>query len=371
MTHVVHYVHEGRVYAYTPYAREIDVWASLFPTVVIVGPLRAGPPDDDAGPMRASNISVRAIPESGGHTLGAKLRQLALLPRLVSSVWVALSDADAIHVRCPGNLGLIGCVLAPLRSRRIVAKYAGQWGGYAGEPRTVWFQRWLLRSRWWTGPVTVYGRQETDPPHIVPFFTSALDDEQVARGRASAAARTCTGPLRVLFVGRLTSAKRVDALIEAVATTSRADVSHCTIIGAGPEAARLEHLVVARSEGDRIRFAGPRSFDEVLDAYATHDVLVLASDTEGYPKVVAEAMIFGLVVIGSDFGAFRLLLGSGAGLLVAPGDSVGIARALRQLAADPARTGAMSALASHSASHATLSHLGEAIRSLLQEHWPA
>jgi hypothetical protein len=41
-----------------------------------------------------------------------------------------MRSADAIHVRCPGNLGVL---LAPLFTRRLVAKYAGQWNGHHGE----------------------------------------------------------------------------------------------------------------------------------------------------------------------------------------------------------------------------------------------
>ncbi|MCA2994748.1 MAG: hypothetical protein ING97_07360, partial [Gemmatimonas sp.] len=66
VSHVVHYQHDGRLFAYGPYAREIDVWASLFPEVVIVSPLRHAPPPADAAPLGARNVAVRAFPESGG-----------------------------------------------------------------------------------------------------------------------------------------------------------------------------------------------------------------------------------------------------------------------------------------------------------------
>ena len=114
---------------------------------------------------------------------------------------------------------------------------------------------------------------------------------------------------------------------------------------------------------------GPLGYDRVLDAYVGHDVLVLVSDTEGYPKVVAEAMAFGLVVIGADYGEFRQLLGDGAGVLVAPGDQNAVTCALQRLAADPDERQRMSRRASERASRASLSQLRVALERLLEARW--
>src|SRR5450759_4705273 len=130
VSHVVHYCSEGCLFAYGPYAREIDVWADLFPKVVIAAPLRHGSPPADCLAFTRSNISVFPVKETGGQSLKAKLVQVVCLPALIASLCKAMHKADAIHVRCPGNLGLLGVVLAPLFSRRLVAKYAGQWSGY-------------------------------------------------------------------------------------------------------------------------------------------------------------------------------------------------------------------------------------------------
>jgi hypothetical protein len=152
VTHVVHHVHEGRVWAYAPYARELDLWAALFPTLVLVAPVRHGVPPGDCAPLDARNLVLRPMPESGGVSWRAKGRQLVRAPWLAWRLWRQLAGVDAVHVRCPGNIGLLGVLVAPLRSRRLVAKYAGQWAGYPGEPRTVRLQRQLLRSGGCRGP---------------------------------------------------------------------------------------------------------------------------------------------------------------------------------------------------------------------------
>ena len=39
-----------------------------------------------------------------------------------------MQDADHIHLRCPGNIGLLGCFSSNFISKKIkTAKYAGNW----------------------------------------------------------------------------------------------------------------------------------------------------------------------------------------------------------------------------------------------------
>ncbi|HEX3127360.1 MAG TPA: glycosyltransferase [Thermoanaerobaculia bacterium] len=365
VSHVVHYRHEGKIHAYAPYAREIEMWADLFPEVRIAAPCEDGPPPGDASAIDRPNVDVDPQPRTGGDTLGAKLKQALLLPVLVVSLARALRRADAVHVRCPGNLGLLGAVMAPLFSRRIIAKYAGQWNGFPGEAWTVRLQRAILRSGWWKGPVTVYGSWPDQPAWIVPFFTSVLDREQIGRARRAAAGRILKDRPRVLFVGRLSRAKNVDVLLDALAQTGLPG----TIVGDGPERKALEERAVRL--GVDADFAGGVDFDRVLGFYETHDVLVLASETEGWPKAIVEAMAFGLVCIGSDRGLIPQILGEGRGFVVPPRDVDALAAALRR-AADPghaADTRLIGECAAAFGQRYSLEDLREALRELMAERW--
>jgi glycosyltransferase involved in cell wall biosynthesis len=282
-----------------------------------------------------------------------------------------MSGADAIHVRCPGNLGLLGVVLAPLFSPWVVAKYAGQWDHYRGEPWSYRLQKALLGSWWWRrGVVTVYGRWPGRPSQIIPFFTSMLTAEQFARAGRSVGSRRPGGPLRVLYVGRLSSAKHVDTLLEAVAALPERGIdSCCTVVGDGPERPSLEALVARLGLHDRVTLAGGMAFDRVLDQYERADVLVLASETEGWPKAIAEAMAFGLVCIGSNRGLVPQMLGEGRGLTVAPGDAAALTTTLALVARDPDAAAEMRIRASAWARSHTLEGLRDALAGLLEERW--
>src|ERR1035437_6797387 len=303
VSHVVHFCSGNRLFAYGPYAREVDVWADLFSRVVIAAPLRHDAPPDDSLPFGRSNISVFPLKETGGDSWRAKLVQALCVPALIPDLCRVVRKADAIHVRCPGNLGLLGVVLAPLFSRRLVAKYAGQWSGYPGEPRTVRLQRDLLRSRWWRGPVTVYGEWPGQPSKVIPFFTSILTDEQVCRAREAARDKRSVDWLRVLYVGRLSRSKNVDTLLEAAALLKNRGIGvSCAVLGDGLERRSLEARSSALDLGGHVQFTGAVPFERVLEFYEWADVLVLTSETEGWPKAIAEAMAFGLVCIGSNRG---------------------------------------------------------------------
>src|SRR5439155_998129 len=113
VSHVVHYRHEDRLFAYGPYAREIDIWADLFPELVIAAPFRQLEPPGDAIPFTRANISAFPQLETGGDGFICKATQLMALPFHFWRLAQAMRQADAIQIRCPGNLGLLGCLLAP------------------------------------------------------------------------------------------------------------------------------------------------------------------------------------------------------------------------------------------------------------------
>ena len=366
LSRVAHYEHAGRLYAYTPYAREIDIWADLFPRIAIAGTLRREPPPGDCSEFTRDNIAVWPVADPGSR----RLAQLWSLPRQLWQLCRHMLRADAIHVRCPADLGLLGVLLAPLFSRRLYAKYATQWTSFAGESWVWRLQRAVLGSHWWRGPVTVYGAWPDQPRHVVPFFTSVLTDAQVDRARIAAQARVSgPGPLRLLFVGRLSKSKNVDVVLAAMAATQLNGQLTCTIVGDGSQRAALEAQAARLGCNGRVRFTGGVSFERVLEFYEQADVLVLVSELEGWPKAIAEGMAFGLVCIGANRGLVPQMLAGGRGLVVEPGDVAGLAGALRYVATHREECSQMAQRAALWAQRYSLEGLRTSLRELLTQHW--
>ncbi len=101
------------------------------------------------------------------------------------------------------------------------------------------------------------------------------------------------------------------------------------IVGAGPEQANLAQLAEKEQIADRIVFTGFKN--NALDFLAAFDAFILASQSEGLPRVVLEAMLVNTAVIGSRVtGTAELIEHNQTGLLFEYGD---IAQLTQQLIA--------------------------------------
>lgn len=86
---------------------------------------------------------------------------------------------------------------------------------------------------------------------------------------------------------------------------------------------------------DRVVVHGPVPRETVAALYRAADIFVLPSNKEPYGTVYGEAMAAGLPVVGWRAGNLPHLADDGVeGLLIAPGDIEGLARALQMLAID-------------------------------------
>lgn len=146
----------------------------------------------------------------------------------------------------------------------------------------------------------------------------------------------------VLCVARLVPKKGVDLLIEATAMLrSRIPDLQVEIIGGGPMEESLKRLGDTLGVLGRVRFLGPRAWDEVEAAFRRCSMVVLPcrvaqdGDRDGMPTVLTEAMARGLpVVCTSVAGIGELVRHRETGLLVAANDPAALADAIEVLRQD-------------------------------------
>jgi glycosyltransferase involved in cell wall biosynthesis len=99
-------------------------------------------------------------------------------------------------------------------------------------------------------------------------------------------------------------------------------------------AARLDADIARYALDGRIAVLGAVSPEQLAELYAEADVFALASRLEGYGMAYAEAIAYGLPVVGTSAGAIPNTVPEGAGILVAPDDPVAFAEALRRIIED-------------------------------------
>lgn len=149
--------------------------------------------------------------------------------------------------------------------------------------------------------------------------------------------RLAEGDLLVGTVARITPEKDLPTfyrVAEAVAL-QRPGVRFVIVgDGYGDELARAREEVQRRSLGQLIAFTGHRT--DLRDVYASLDVFLMTSVTEGMPNTLLEAMAMGVPSVATAVGGIPELLHPDWGGFLAPaGDVAGLAGRVAELLADP------------------------------------
>ena len=117
-------------------------------------------------------------------------------------------------------------------------------------------------------------------------------------------------PMRALAIGRLSSEKAFNRLIEATRILqARGTHLHVTIAGEGDARKELERQISLSHLGEHVRLLGYVTDVDAL--YAQADFFVLCSSTEGLPLVLLEAMSRQIPVIATPVGEIPFVLGGG------------------------------------------------------------
>ena len=191
----------------------------------------------------------------------------------------------------------------------------------------------------------------TLPPGRVRAIANGVDLAEADRALAAArpTARRQFGLLppeiAIVCVGRLHRQKGLVHLLGAFHALLREQpTARLLLAGAGPDRAALSGTVEALRLGHFVRFLG--TLADPWPLLAAADIFALPSLWEGMPNALLEAMAAGLPAVATAVGAVPEMVVDGReALVVPPGDTGALARALAELAASPARRREMGVLA--------------------------
>jgi glycosyltransferase involved in cell wall biosynthesis len=161
----------------------------------------------------------------------------------------------------------------------------------------------------------------------LPYGVPICSDAELPR-------RDFKQPLRILYLGRLEQEqKRVRLFPEILRQLRESGMPfHWTIAGEGSERSFLEANLKSDSPEQSISFAGPVRYAEVPALLKQHDIYLLASDYEGLPLSLLEAMGCGVVPVVSDLeSGIREVVDKTIGVPVPVNDVSGYARGIIHL----------------------------------------
>ena len=253
--------------------------------------------------------------------------------------------ADVIHVHS-AKAGFLGRLAAATRGRRrdcVFTPHGWSWWAAKGMEARLYLNLERLAAHWCRTIVALSADERDaglaarvgDPgqyrviPNGVPLERFALPRRPV-RGR-------------ILMVGRLAPPKRPDLAIRALASVrEQIPDAELHIVGDGSLRTEAEALAAELGLGGAVQFLSTR--EDVPQLLAEAECALLASDYEGSPLAVVEAMAASVAVVATEVGGVGELVRPGATGAIAPkGDAEALARALLDALGDPERAAALGA----------------------------
>ena len=367
---------ENEFYSYAPYVNEMNIWSKFIGELGIVSPIEY----DKELLVSSFNTKINVYPISSISflTIYDTLKSICYIPKICYQIYKAMQWADHIHLRCPGNIGLLGCfvqMLFPKKPKTV--KYAGNWDPKSKQPLSYKLQKWILSNTFLTRNVKilVYGEWPNQSKNIVPFFTASYSEKEIEQVdidkkveslrqaqtdkiehhsehseaifskeqittslltsttlgasprndiNVTERSRSDVSPkknvLKFIYVGGFTPGKQPLLSVQVVHELKKKGYEvQLDMYGDGVERTNVENYILDNTLENIVFLHGNTNREIVKKAYQEAHFLVFISKSEGWPKVVAEAMFWGCVPITSKVSCIPYMLDYGnRGAIVNP-----------------------------------------------------
>jgi glycosyltransferase involved in cell wall biosynthesis len=315
---------------------------------------RAGYPIELVGPARADTVAtdpVVRIPAAMSATLPFYAGMTWSVPQLPALVTWLASSADLVQVATPGPMGLAGLIAARMLGLPVIAQYHTEVAEYAARMTGMPFLRGIISPMvgWFYAQADLcLAPSDAVMQRLIELGVPAERTRRIQRGvdlalfHPARRARSVlarhgiedAGPV-VLYVGRLSREKNLDALNTAWAAVRQARPdAHLLVVGEGPQPNAVS--------GAGVHATGPLFGDELATVFASADLFAFPSETETFGNVVVEAAASGLPsVVAAAGAAHEHVLEGVTGEVIDGGNPATLAAAIVRLLDDPDRRAQM------------------------------
>jgi len=276
--------------------------------------------------------SSRELTEKIRVTRVARLGTLASMP-LCPGLISAIRDcpADLVHLHTPNPGAAFALVLSRHRGKIVVTHHADTLGRRALRALARPFVSEVMDR---ASAIIVTSRRYLESSeelrpyrekcHVIPLGINLLNSKDL-----NGDAPNGSGSRKLLSIGRLVAYKGFDVLIRAMKKVD----ARLTLIGAGPEEARLRQLIDSHGVQDRTELLG--HVEDLAPYLRQASVFVMPSTTraEAFGLVQLEAMAAGLPVVNTwiNSGVPEVSVDGETGITVEPGNPDALAGAIEFL----------------------------------------
>lgn len=312
ITHVNHIQKENQYFGYAPYVREMNIWLKYIDEVIIVAPLSDKEVTSIDLAYRHHKIDFRKVPNISFTSFKNILDSFFKLPIILWRIFWTMREANHIHLRCPGNIGLLGCIAQIFfPNKKKTAKYAGNWDPKSKQPWSYRLQKWILNNTYLTRnmQVLVYGEWPNQTKNILSFFTASYSESEKEPIKDLKVSDT---KIRFVFVGTLVSGKNPLYAIQLVEGLIKKGYNmSLDLYGEGIERKFLEEYISTNVLQESVFLHGNQNQETVKIAYQNSHFVILPSKSEGWPKAIAEGMFWGCVPLATAVSCVPYMLGDG------------------------------------------------------------
>lgn len=311
ITHVPHIVEQNQYFAYAPYVREMNIWTKYADKVSIVAPESNSKKSAIDIHYEHGNIEFVAVDRFDVLDFKSIFTTIFKIPGICLKIFSVMQNADHIHLRCPGNMGLLASLIQILFPKKTkTAKYAGNWDSKSKQPLSYKLQKWILSNTFLTRnmQVLVYGEWEGSSKNIKHFFTATYNEVD----KLPIIPKSRNQQIRFVFVGTLVSGKNPLYAIKIVEELFKKGYNvSLTFYGEGTERNKLEHYISQNNLENIISLEGNQTQNTVKKGYTQSHFVILPSESEGWPKAVAEGMFWGCVPVATQVSCVPFMLDYG------------------------------------------------------------
>lgn len=293
------YVDENNeVYAFGPVVKEVNHMLTIFDEIIWIG---FNTPNKKRNKtflqISSENVKPILLEKVGGKSILEKLKIVLSYPKMMRVIYKELKLVDKIHTRAPSNPSVIAMFFSLfMKKKTFWHKYAGSWVDKASKFYEL--QRWVLKQLPKKNNIITVNGDWNQPNNILAFENPCLDEKDRQRGKKIIEQKQLKRKINFCFVGALNEHKGVDKILEAFKNVDVSKVNTLHFVGDGTQRYVYEEL--SKSLNCNVVFHGFMDKNKIYKIYEITDCILLPSKSEGFPKVIGEAMNYGCIPIVSN-----------------------------------------------------------------------
>jgi glycosyltransferase involved in cell wall biosynthesis len=350
---------------------QIKAISELFDETRVVVPSENLRNDKGVSPLVGKSLSVCPLSIPKGKDFRRKLDFPFWLLRNGWLIWREIKNADAVHAPIPGDIGTIGMLFALLLKKPLFVRYCGNW--FVRRTLAEAFWKWSMeRFAGGRNVMLATGGDSSAPSsrnaNIKWIFSTSLTKQEIAGAVARRLSEN--SPLKLIIACRQEKGKGTDIVLESLAQIAeRFPGATLDVIGDGDFLSELKKRAKILKLEDKTIFHGRVELKRVVELMKQAHVFCYPTESEGFPKVVLEALSCGLPVITTRVSVLPRLIGKDCGILLDKPTAEHLTAAIKMICSDAVTYRRMSESAIAAAQEYSLENWRDFIGETLRKSW--